>query len=237
MNTVSEQIAELSTIAYPRELAEYQHEGVIKKFRDEWNVGEDEARDIFSEMKKFLYVSEIGQQKFILVEIDETTQIIDKMWHHFILFTEDYKIFSNRFFGKMVHHAPFSPEQLAQAIKDATSSGLTLNEYRLECLEQQLNLIQSVMGIETVKKWYVDYANAYSPSRMNALQRPFHENVDDAVAPLDPADAEKMSPSEMIQGIIQHTAPAMFCRSRCGRRCGQRCRSSCRSCRRCGRCR
>ncbi len=233
MNTVSEKIFETFNTIYPHALEEYQHEGVIKKFRDEWNVDENEARDIFSEMKKFLYVSEIGQQESIQIEIDETTQIIDKMWHHFILFTEDYKAFCNRFFGKMVHHEPFSAEQLAQAIRDATSHGMTLNEYKLDCLQKQLNLIESTMGIETVKKWYVDYANAYSPSKMNALQRPFFDdNLEDVVAPLDPAAAEKMSPSEMIQGIIQHSSPSMFCGRRCGRRCGQRCRISCKSCRR-----
>lgn len=180
-------------------------------------------------MKKFLYISEIGQQQSIQVEIDETTQIIDKMWHHFILLTEDYKIFCDRFFGKMVHHAPFSTEHLAQAINDATRKGMTLDEHKLDCLERQLNLIESEMGIETVKKWYVDYANIYSPSRMNALQRAvFHENMDNFAQPLDPDAAEKMSPIEMIQGIIEHTSPSMFC----GRRCGRRCRISCKSCRR-----
>lgn len=165
MNTVSERIAELSTITYPRELDEYQHDGVIAKFRDDWNVGENEARDIFSEMKKFLYISEIGLQRSIPIDIDETTQIIDKMWHHFVLFTKDYEIFCNRFFGKMVHHAPFDAEQLAQLLNDSARNGVTLHEYKQMCLERQLNLIQSVMGIETVKKWYVDYANAYSPKK------------------------------------------------------------------------
>ena len=233
MNTVHESVAELSALTYPRALEEYQHEGVIKKFRDEWIVDEKQARDIFSEMKKFLYVSEIGQQKGIQIEIDETTQIIDKMWHHFILFTQDYEIFCERFFGKMVHHAPFSSEHLAQAINDATRKGMTLDEYKLHCLEQQLGLIESAMGIETVRKWYVDYANAYSPGRTNALQRAvFHENMEHFVPPLEPEAAAKMSPNEMIQGILQHTSPSMFCGRRCGRRCGTRCRITCKSCRR-----
>lgn len=47
MTTVSEQTAEFSTITYPRALAEYQHDGVIRKFRDEWNVDENQALDIF----------------------------------------------------------------------------------------------------------------------------------------------------------------------------------------------
>lgn len=230
MNTVSERVAELSTITYPRELEEYQHDGVIEKFRDDWDVDENEARDIFSEMKKFLYISEIGLQKCIQIEIDEPTLIIDKMWHQFILFTEDYEIFCNRFFGKMVHHAPFSSEQLAQWINDSARNGMTLNEHKQMRLERQLNIIQSAMGIETVKKWYVDYSNRYSSSKMNALQRAvFHENMDKLALPLYPAAAEKMSPSELIQGIIQQTSPSMFC--------GGRCRVHCRHCLSCKRCR
>lgn len=226
MNTVSEKIDELSTITYPRALEEYQHDGVIRKFREEWNV-DDQALDIFSEMKKFLYISEIGQQKNILIEIDEPTQVIDRMWHHFILFTKDYQSFCNRFFGKMVHHAPFSPEQMAQAISDSARNGMTLDEYKQMCLAQQLRLIQSVMGIQTVKKWYVDYANIYSPGRMNLLQRDFfHENMDDPAPPLDPAAAAEMAPSELIQSIVQHTSPTMACRG---------CRRTCRTCRSCRR--
>lgn len=233
MNTVYKRTPEPYAPVYPRALDEYQHVGVIKKFRDEWDVDEGQARDIFSEMKKFLYVSEIGQQQSILIEIDETTQIIDKMWHHFILFTEDYRIFCDRFFGKMVHHAPFSAEHLAQAISEATDKGMDLNAYKRLCLEQQLHLIESVMGLETVRKWYVEYANAYSPQRMNALQRPFfHDNLDDVALPLDPEAAREMGPGDLIQGILQHSAPAMFCGRRCGRRCGMRCRISCKNCRR-----
>lgn len=227
MYTVSEKTDELSTLIYPRALEEYQHDGVIRKFRDEWNVDENQALDIFSEMKKFLYISEIGQQKNILIEIDEPTQVIDRMWHHFILFTKDYEIFCNCFFGKMVHHAPFSPEQLAQAISDSARNGMTLDEYKQMCLAQQLNLIQSLMGIQTVKKWYVDYANTYSPSRMNSLQRAFfHEDMDELAPPLDPAAAAEMSPSELIQSIVQQTSPTMACRG---------CRRTCRTCRSCRR--
>jgi len=238
MNTVSEQIAELSTITYPRELEEYQHEGVIAKFRDDWDVEEDEARDIFSEMKKFLYISEIGLQKSVQIEIDESTLIIDKMWHQFVLFTKDYDIFCKRFFGKMVHHAPFDAEQLAQWVNDSARNGMTLQEHKQMCLERQLNLIESAMGIETVKKWYVDYANKYSPKKMNALQRAvFHDDIEDYPTPLDPVAAENMSPSELIEGILQQTSPEMYCGRRC-RRCNRSCTRMCRGCsRRCGRCR
>src|SRR5579863_5401704 len=102
MSAVLEPPSGVDNFLYPEQLARYQHEGVVGKFRDEWDVEETEALDIFSEMKKFLYVSEFAQKQCIEFEIDEPILMIDKMWHHFVLFTGDYEIFCNRFFGKML---------------------------------------------------------------------------------------------------------------------------------------
>jgi hypothetical protein len=51
--------------AYPSDLARYEHEWVIGKFRDEWDVEEREALEIFSDIKKFLYLSEYEQKQCI----------------------------------------------------------------------------------------------------------------------------------------------------------------------------
>lgn len=220
MNTLSERIIEISAISYPRELEEYQHDGVIGKFRDEWDVDEKEAREIFSEMKKFLYISEIAQQKCMQIEIDEPTLIIDKMWHHFILFTNDYEAFCKKFFGKFLHHIPFSAEHLAQSIKDSARSGMTLHEHKQMRLGRQLELIESILGIETVKKWYVEFANSYSPSMMNSLQRAvFHGDMEKLAVPIDPRLVEKFNASELIQGILRQVTPSAYCGAGCGMYC------------------
>src|SRR5690242_4226486 len=101
MSAVLDRQSDGVSFVYPAGLARYEHEGVIGKFRDEWDVEEAEALDIFSEMKKFLYVSEYAQRQCVEFEIDEPILMIDKMWHHFILFTNDYEKFCSRFFGKM----------------------------------------------------------------------------------------------------------------------------------------
>ncbi|WP_244306519.1 hypothetical protein [Paraburkholderia lacunae] len=114
MSAVLDHQSNVANFLYPSELARYQHEGVIGKFRDEWDVEEAEALDIFSEMKKFLFVSEHAQKQCIEFEVDEPILMIDKMWHHFILFTNDYEKFCHRFFGKMLHHIPFCSAHLTQ---------------------------------------------------------------------------------------------------------------------------
>lgn len=206
---------------YPEELTRYQHEGVIGKFRDEWDVEETQALDIFSEMKKFLYVSEYAQKQCIEFEIDEPILMIDKMWHQFILFTNDYDKFCNHFFGKMLHHMPFCSAHLTQKIKTLSQNGITLNEHKRERLEKQLYVISSTFGAETLKKWYVHYGRKYSPEKVNMLQRPaFHGELDKLGVPIEPKAADRMTGAELIQGIIQHVSPSMYCGgSSCGMYC------------------
>ncbi|QOT81059.1 hypothetical protein [Cupriavidus basilensis] len=206
---------------YPDELDRYQHEGVIGKFRDEWDIDDKEALDIFSEMKKFLYVSHYAQKQCMELEIDEPLLMIDKMWHHFILFTSDYEKFCNRFFGKMLHHIPFCSEHLTQKIKTLSKNGITLNEYKRDRLEKQIQVIISTFGFYTLKKWYVHYGNKYSPDKVNMLQRPvYHGDLDKLGSPIEQKTADKMTAGELINCLIQQTSPSMYCGgSSCGMYC------------------
>ncbi|KVM18283.1 hypothetical protein WL05_19555 [Burkholderia ubonensis] len=220
MNAVLDRQYDVFGFEYPENLARYEHEGVIGKFRDEWDVEEAEALDIFSEMKKFLYVSEYAQKQCIEFEIDEPILMIDKMWHHFILFTNDYEKFCNRFFGKMLHHIPFCSAHLSQKIKALSREGITLNDHKRDRLEKQLRVISSTFGNETLKKWYVEYGSKYSPEKVNVLQRPtYHGELEKLGTPIDQKAASKMADIELMQCIIQRISPSMYC----GRGCGMYC--------------
>jgi len=206
---------------YPEALARYAHEGVIGKFRDEWDVEEAEAIDIFSETKKFLYVSEHAQKQCIEFEVDESILIIDKMWHHFILFTKDYEKFCNHFFGKTLHHIPFCSAHLAQKIKELVQSGTTLKDHNRARLERQLNFIGSTLGDETLRKWYVEYGEKYSLKKMNMLQRSIYQEVSDkSEVSMDLRSALGMTSGELISEIVKKSEITMGC----GRRgCGMYC--------------
>lgn len=220
MNTVCDHQIDIVSFSYPPDLARYEHEGVIGKFRDEWDVEQEEALDIFSEMKKFLYISEHAQRQCIEFEIDEPILMIDKMWHHFILFTNDYARFCNRFFGKVLHHVPFCSAHLTQRIKALSQQGITLSDYKRGRLEKQLQLIGSTFGEETMKKWYVHYGYKYSIEKVNLLQRPaFHGDPKNFWTPVDPKSSEKMTINELIQGILRNGSPSLYC----GRNCGMYC--------------
>lgn len=68
----------------------YSNDDVIYKFCDEWSVDKDQASDVFQETLKFLFLAGKCKEDCFHLQIDTPILIIDKMWHTFILFTEDY---------------------------------------------------------------------------------------------------------------------------------------------------
>lgn len=196
----------------PKELATYSNEDLIKKFRDEWDITEQAAREIFEETKKFLFLANFAQKKCIIFEIDESILIIDKMWHAFILFTKEYNEFCNTYFGRMLHHVPFCRAHLVEKIRKLSEKGISLSQYKQKRLREQINFINEVYGIETVKKWYVDFGNIYSLKQLNELQRPvYHEDLVHIGSPVTPQQAMLLKPSELIEGIVQQQNSSMYC--------------------------
>ncbi|WP_069383896.1 hypothetical protein [Halomonas caseinilytica] len=221
MSTSLAESINTTSFRYPHELEKYYHEGVINKFRDEWDVEIEEAQEIFSEMKKFIFISAIAQKECIEFEIDEPILIIDKMWHQFILFTMDYERFCNKFFGKMLHHVPFCSTHLVQKIKALSEHGITLNEHKAERLRRQLETIKLTFGKSTLEKWYIDYAHKYSYERMNMLQRPvFFGDLDSLNKPLNISDVKRMGANELINGIVDRGSASLYCG---GHGCGMYC--------------
>jgi hypothetical protein len=121
------------------------------------------------DQKVFVLASVTTQQCFNL-EINEPLLIIYKMWHTFILFTEDYAEFCNTHFGAMLHHQPFSKNHLKNMIKKLPEHGTTLNEAKGKNLNKQLSFIEDNLGRQTIVKWYVEYSEKYSPEKLSLLQ-------------------------------------------------------------------
>jgi len=93
----------------------YQHAGMIERLQDKLKLSVSEATLLFDDVKRFLYLCSTTEGHLA------PTKHIDEGWHHFILHTKDYALFCERFFGRMVHHTPFTREQR----KVSDGSGLT----------------------------------------------------------------------------------------------------------------
>lgn len=53
--------------------------------------------------KQFLYLASVTKEKLRV-----PSDIVDKLWHSHILFTEDYEEYCHKNFGKFIHHKPYT---------------------------------------------------------------------------------------------------------------------------------
>lgn len=153
-------------------LMNYENESLLIKFRKNWSVTEEEAKDIFRETKKFLYLCAYGQTNCINIEVHSSLQIIDEMWHSFILFTDDYHSFCENNFGAYLHHFPFTRNSLKEKIKYISLKNSSFQKEKTAVFRSQIELIEKLFGSETVVKWYLDYADIYSFDCLNSLRKP-----------------------------------------------------------------
>jgi hypothetical protein len=64
----------------------------------------------FTEFKKF-----VALVRFTGAELGVASDVVDAMWHEFILFTREYVDFCEEFLGSYLHHRPCGPGMAASA--------------------------------------------------------------------------------------------------------------------------
>lgn len=96
----------------------YEHPELVTRLSKELRLSEGEARELFGDMKQFLYLA--GNTDLAVAP----SKPIDDAWHNFILFTEDYEQFCQSHFGSFIHHVPLvttEPEAMVESSMQATA--------------------------------------------------------------------------------------------------------------------
>lgn len=139
----------------------YKNEDVIDRFVAMYNIEQEEASKIFDETLKWLWLG----NKMDGIFIDDSTLIIDEMWHNFILFTQDYQEFCLNNFGRYIHHQPEKRKQ-----QDWYNNSFNIEEHknRLEILYEG---VYDHLGEETLLTWFRDFAEKYSLENIKKLRR------------------------------------------------------------------
>lgn len=78
----------------------YENSNIIEKFCVEFEVDKGLGEEYFVEVKKFLFLCSNTSEKLA------PSAEIDKIWHTFILFTKDYRLYCMHFLGKFIDHVP-----------------------------------------------------------------------------------------------------------------------------------
>src|SRR5436190_2279504 len=70
--------------------------------KDHVVASNQEAVAYFQEVKKYLVLcDEVRSRRMPML-----SRVVDEVWHQFVLFTIEYTKFSERFFGRFMHHGP-----------------------------------------------------------------------------------------------------------------------------------
>lgn len=146
-----------------RELLEYKNPAVLKLYVQNYPNNKLSAEEAFTEVLKYLWLS----KKHVLESTENEDNIafpgqvfmprsmreIDEMWHEFILFTEDYMNFCNKFFGEYMHHLP--------NIFDNAPRPRDVVEREIEKL---IPYIWDNLGEDTVRIWFDSYISTQEES-------------------------------------------------------------------------
>lgn len=104
----------------------YRNILVVERIRSKLNLSEPKAKDLFTELMKFLYLR--SRYRRIVA-----SPIIEAAWEFFILSTEEYGGFCRRNFGGFIHHEPrltlASPEEIQVTHEKFIEHFKVLNKY------------------------------------------------------------------------------------------------------------
>lgn len=139
-----------------KEILEYQHPAVVRRFKKEYPNRAEEAETIFSDLLRFFWASkkhELDRGKeasldFVFI-MDEDMKAIDQMWHVFLLYTQDYMDFCERYFGEYLHHLPDIVPTLNPASFDPEENLARFLDYNYELL-----------GEPVIRRWFSETLQA-----------------------------------------------------------------------------
>ncbi len=131
----------------------YKHPAVVARFKRENPSAAHRSEELFDDLLRFFWSSkrhesERGIRKddpsldFVFI-MDEEMRLIDSMWHVFLLYTQDYMDFCERYFGEYLHHLP----DIVPTLKPSTFDP-AVN------LERFLVYIYDSLGEDVVKRWF-----------------------------------------------------------------------------------
>jgi hypothetical protein len=133
-----------------------QKNHIIKRFQKSFNLSVDICENLFIDCILHIWVSNKFKElngKSIPIVLGQ--EIIDEMWHNFILFTPYYSTYCDKTYGKYVHHIPESvPSSSSLEIKD---------------IEMHIKFIEKYLGRYYAERWYIHIPSKYTKTYISSI--------------------------------------------------------------------
>jgi hypothetical protein len=146
----------------------YENEEIVASFRANYGVSHEEARELFEETKKWLWLCGT-RPRSMRMTVFGPMKMLDEMWHTFILFTHEYTQYCLDHFGFYIHHAPTTRAEAERYRQRAAASPEQTQAELREERRAMMLLVHDELGEDTLKRWFGDYARCYSEDRLRGL--------------------------------------------------------------------
>ena len=139
---------------------------VYERFLHEYPLSQTEAELIFADCLRFLWLTAKKNEERQHdpstpdITITKGLRIVDEMWHCFILYTEYYTQFCEKYLGGFVHHPPVLHKYYATQEQAGTAKAneLMTNEF-IDCVYNEL-------GKDVAVRWFDTYVDRYDYAKM-----------------------------------------------------------------------
>lgn len=157
-------------------ILKYKNPGVIERFSSSYGLSRRASQKVFLDLLRFLWLSNrhhnyvdwgrlpsCAPSQFQLLKEFE---VIDEMWHLFLIFTQDYQKFCKKYFGLVLHHVPNLNSKVLKPDKK-------LLLWQKEQVKLHHEFILSELGPRVCERWFEVYPKNYSKRKLLVLQLKF----------------------------------------------------------------
>lgn len=101
LNGTTQRVPQVRSLLEAHEaISAYKFPSLTARLVNKFSLSATQAQNVFEDLKQFLVLC-AGTSRSI-----SPPYHLDLCWHEFILYTEEYAAFCERFFGKFIHHRP-----------------------------------------------------------------------------------------------------------------------------------
>lgn len=145
------------------EILKFRNSNITRRFSNMFpHIEEEEINTIYEDMLRYLWLTahlEVERESnpdTPDVTIWSGMIIIDEMWHAFILYTQIYADFCEKYFGRFIHHPP-PINKFTRNVKElgeATSNEILVDEL--------ITTVYERLGEEVAVRWFDSYWDKYN---------------------------------------------------------------------------
>lgn len=145
------------------EILKFRNRNITHRFSNMYpHIEASEVEIIYEDMLRYLWLTaQLEVERESNPETPDVTLwggmgIIDEMWHAFILYTQSYANFCDKYFGRFIHHPP--PVQKFAKNKallgEAASNDILVDEL--------ITTVYERLGEEVALRWFDTYFEKYN---------------------------------------------------------------------------